>query len=137
MRRTREGSNAAGLRLRMPARPWALAPMRQALRTWLARCRLDDDRTCDAVLAVTEACSNSVEHGYAGDSGTVDVRGDVFADHLCLEILDSGGWKPTQRDEGSCRGRGLEIIRTLFPDMTVAATATSTLVRFSVPLAPA
>ena len=53
--------------LRMDARPENLVLARLALGGIVARTSLEDDAVADLKLAVTEACTNSIEHAYAGD----------------------------------------------------------------------
>src|SRR4029077_16998162 len=78
--------------LRMDARPENLVLARLALGGIVARTSLEDDAVADLKLAVTEACTNSIEHAYAGDheDNEVVVRFLVDDDALSVEVQDWG-----------------------------------------------
>src|SRR2546423_208169 len=87
--RGREGSRA--VRLSFPAKPEYITLGRLAL-TGLSRLRpLPDETLADLKLALTEACSNSVRHAYAGDDGNVDILYELHPDRLVIEVADAGG----------------------------------------------
>ncbi len=73
------GGDGRSVKLRIPAKPEYITLVRLAL-SGLARLRpLDDETLGDLKLAVTEACSNSVRHGYGnGREGTVRSRTSSF-----------------------------------------------------------
>ena len=115
-------SNAAGgptVRLTIPAKPEYITLVRLAL-SGLSRLRpLNEETLGDLKLAVTEACSNSVRHGY-GDAGegTVEILYELHPDKLVVEVADDGpgfdaqGERPDGEnlEEG---GLGIAIIRAL------------------------
>ena len=93
--------------LSIPAKAEYIVLCRLAL-TGLARRRaLDPEVLADLKLALTEACSNSIRHAYAdGREGTVEVRYELAADRLSIEVLDEGsGFDPEIRDAGRRRAR--------------------------------
>jgi serine/threonine-protein kinase RsbW len=114
------------IRLRIPAKPEYITLCRLAL-TGLAQLRpIGDDAMADLKLALTEAVSNSVRHAYgpAGD-GHVDVRFELTAERLFVEILDDGeGFDPDEApsfdgDDLSEGGLGIQIIRTIADDLEI------------------
>jgi serine/threonine-protein kinase RsbW len=112
------------IRLRMPARPEYLVLGRLAL-TGISRVQpMDPDDLGDLKLALTEACSNSMRHAYAGSDGTVDIRIDVAPDAIRIEVRDAGpGFErpqtprePGELDEG---GLGLAIIEAIADEVDI------------------
>src|SRR6267378_2583349 len=79
------------VRLTIPAKPEYITLVRLAL-TGLSKLRpLSEETLGDLKLAVTEACSNSVRHGYAeGSEGVVEVLYELQADRLVVEVADNG-----------------------------------------------
>jgi serine/threonine-protein kinase RsbW len=116
------GSNVGDgptVRLTIPAKAEYITLVRLAL-SGLSRLRpLSEETLGDLKLAVTEACSNSVRHGYgdAGD-GTVEILYELQPDRLVVEVADDGpgfdaqGERPDEEDleEG---GLGIAIIKAL------------------------
>jgi serine/threonine-protein kinase RsbW len=107
------------VRLRIPAKPEYITLVRLAL-SGLSRLRpLDEETLGDLKLAVTEACSNSVRHGYGnGRSGTVEISYELQPDRLVVEVADDGpGFDPElarRRDEELNEGGlGIAIIRAV------------------------
>lgn len=107
------------VRLRIPAKPEYITLVRLAL-SGLSRLRpLDEETLGDLKLAVTEACSNSVRHGYGnGRQGTVEISYDLQPDRLVVEVVDDGpGFDPEfareSDDELSEGGLGIAIIRAV------------------------
>jgi serine/threonine-protein kinase RsbW len=113
---TADGST---VRLTIPAKPEYITLVRLAL-TGLSKLRpLSEETLGDLKLAVTEACSNSVRHGYAeGGEGVVEVVYELRADRLVVEVadngpgFDAGGDRPDAENlaEG---GLGIEIIKAV------------------------
>lgn len=106
------------VRLRIPAKPEYITLVRLAL-SGLSRLRpLDEETLGDLKLAVTEACSNSVRHGYGNGRGTVEVSYDLQPDRLVVEVVDDGpGFDPElarrSGDELPEGGLGIAIIRAV------------------------
>jgi anti-sigma regulatory factor (Ser/Thr protein kinase) len=67
---------------------------------------------------VTEACTNSVRHGYQEGEGTVEIVYELQPDRFVVEVADDGpgfdaaGDRPTEKNlaEG---GLGIAIIKAL------------------------
>jgi serine/threonine-protein kinase RsbW len=122
MQQTAEDSTPSGsvqaVRLRIPAKAEYITLVRLAL-SGLSRLRpLDEETLGDLKLAVTEACSNSVRHGYGGAGGTVDVSYELHPDRFVVEVEDDGpGFDPNSpradRNGLTEGGLGIAIIRSL------------------------
>lgn len=66
----------------------------------------------DVALAVTEAATNAIVHGYRGGEGVIDVSADRVEDELHVAITDYGqGMGPRLDSPGL--GLGLSIIGRL------------------------
>ena len=116
------------VRLRLPARPEYIALARLAL-TGLAEARaFEPDTIGDLKLALTEAVSNSVRHAYGAEGdGSVDVRYELRADRVTIEVVDDGeGFDPEEApsfdgDELSEGGLGIAIIRTIADELEISS----------------
>jgi serine/threonine-protein kinase RsbW len=115
------------IRLRIPAKPEYITLCRLAL-TGISRLRpLGEETLSDLKLALTEACSNSVRHAYADGDGSVDIRYELHADRLVIEVTDDGeGFDPPQSsrngdDELTEGGLGIAIIRSIADDVEIGA----------------
>lgn len=111
--------DSRSVRLRIPAKPEYITLVRLAL-SGLSRLRpLDEETLGDLKLAVTEACSNSVRHGYRnGQNGTVEISYELQPDRLVVEVVDDGpGFDPeVARERGeelNEGGLGIAIIRAV------------------------
>jgi PAS domain S-box-containing protein len=108
-----------------------LTDIRHQLAVWMRAATIPDDRVADIVLAVNEACANSIEHGYRGRKpGRVRVEGENDGARIHLRVIDSGSWKPTPADPG-VRGRGLLLIRAVSDWLEMECTPTGTTVDMS------
>lgn len=117
---------------------WAAASVaRERVEQWLRAHRWPPAQIDELVLAVSEAVSNSVEHGYGiesdviGHPGVVAVTCAVAREsdgfrRAVLTIRDDGRWREPGGDAG--RGHGLMIMRTCTEECTVQGTATGTTV---------
>src|ERR1700694_5102127 len=114
-------STASGpaVRLTTPAKPEYITLVRLAL-TGLSRLRpLSEETLGDLKLAVTEACSNSVRHGYAeGGEGVVEVLYELKPDRLVVEVADNGPGFDAEGDRPDAEnlaegGLGIEIIKAV------------------------
>jgi serine/threonine-protein kinase RsbW len=112
------GAGGPSVRLRIPAKPEYITLVRLAL-SGLSRLRpLDEETLGDLKLAVTEACSNSVRHGYGGGEGTVQVSYELRPDRLVVEVEDDGpGFDVDSPRDGAGDltegGLGIAIIRSV------------------------
>src|SRR3954447_25802601 len=95
------------LDLRLPAEPDSLPLARQALRSLGDAVQADREALEDAELAVTEACTNVVEHAYVGTPGVMDVVFEPAPTEIVVKVRDYGrGIGPS----GSEGGFGLAMI---------------------------
>jgi serine/threonine-protein kinase RsbW len=113
------GGDGRSVTLRIPAKPEYITLVRLAL-SGLARLRsLDEETVGDLKLAVTEACSNSVRHGYGnGQEGIVQISYELHPDRLVVEVADDGpGFDPDrpleQGENLSEGGLGIAIIKSV------------------------
>jgi serine/threonine-protein kinase RsbW len=108
------------VRLTIPARAEYITLGRLALTAIAGVRPVSDETLHDLKLALTEACTNSVQHAYAdGGNGEVEIVYQLEPDRLVVEVGDSGpGFEPPavpptgdpELEEG---GLGIEIIRAL------------------------
>jgi serine/threonine-protein kinase RsbW len=122
--------------LSIPAKAEYIALCRLAL-TGLAQVRgLEPETLADLKLAITEACSNSIRHGYEeGRAGVVDVRYELSGDELAVEVVDEGGGfdvaeadvETDALDEG---GLGIAIIRSVTDELAIESHERGSRLRF-------
>jgi PAS domain S-box-containing protein len=104
----------APLDVEFPAAAERLAPVRHELREWLDRLGMQQELAEDIVMAVGEACANSVEHGCRFDESLlVRLHGTVVDGQLCIAVSDPGAWRPARSDTPIDRGRGLALMRAV------------------------
>ncbi|GAB1512644.1 ATP-binding protein [Actinophytocola sp. KF-1] len=107
---------------------------RDKVRTWLRAVGWSSPHLDDMVLAINEAVSNSIEHGYGvgpGDpagTGTVELRGEVTDHHVTFTVRDRGVWRPPVDDPKSTRGQGIRLMRACVAEVSVAGSADGTTV---------
>jgi serine/threonine-protein kinase RsbW len=122
--------------LSIPAKAEYIALCRLAL-TGLAQVRgFEPETLADLKLAITEACSNSIRHGYDDDrAGVVDVRYELSGDELAVEVVDDGGGFDLAEadaasgalDEG---GLGIAIIRSVTDELAIESHERGSRLRF-------
>lgn len=120
--------------LALPADPGAAAASRARLGAWLTACGWPPAPQEDLVLALNEAVSNAIEHGYGvrpGDAahrGVVDVAAEVLADgRVEIVVRDRGGWRaPSQLR--SHRRHGIPIMKACVAECVVTGTPSGTTV---------
>lgn len=113
--------------LRIPPCAEHLALVRLALTGVAAVCGASEELLADLKLAVTEACTNAIQHAYpndASDSAEVVVRFGLAPSEITIEVEDNGiGFDGTRvRDGGSAvpeGGMGLWIISALIEDLEI------------------
>ena len=117
------------VRLTIPAKPEYITLVRLAL-TGLSRLRpLSEETLGDLKLAVTEACSNSVRHGYAdGGEGVVEVVYELLPDRLVIEVADNGPGFDAGGDRSDAEnlaegGLGIEIIKAVSDEFAAGKRA--------------
>jgi serine/threonine-protein kinase RsbW len=116
---------AYAVRLCIPAKPEYIALGRLAL-TGIERFRpFPEGVLGDMKLALTEACTNSVQHAYDGGEGIVEIVYELHQDRLVVEVSDSGeGFQPsdaTRQDseELAESGLGIAIIQALTDELEI------------------
>jgi len=78
------------LSLRLPAESASLPVVRQALRSLGEALRADEEALDDAELAVTEACTNVVEHAYGSGRGELEVTLQPGVAKMVVTVSDRG-----------------------------------------------
>jgi anti-sigma regulatory factor (Ser/Thr protein kinase) len=98
--------------IEVPAHPAMLVGLRRRLAAWLTLRGLDEEERADVVLAVSEACNNSVEHAYQASEGTIELVLEHRDGLLRIKVEDFGAWTPATRIDDE-RGRGTAIMQGL------------------------
>jgi anti-sigma regulatory factor (Ser/Thr protein kinase)/GAF domain-containing protein len=111
------------LDLHLSADPKILAEIRLVLRRWLRHQGASDAETMEMTLAVSEACTNAIEHAYSPAPAEFTLRATADAGHLTFVVADVGRWRAPR---GTDRGRGLTIIRSAMDDVEVNSSETGT-----------
>jgi serine/threonine-protein kinase RsbW len=104
--------------------------VRDRVRTWLRANHWAPANMDDLVLAVNEAVSNSIEHGYQvgpddpPGQDTVAVTATIrrAADgsrHVEVTVRDTGVWRPPDEGGHSTRGQGLRLMRACVEHLSV------------------
>jgi serine/threonine-protein kinase RsbW len=109
----------------MPAKAEYIVLGRLAL-TSLSRLRpFSAEELSDLKLALTEACTNSVQHAYRNGEGIVEIVYELHADRVVVEVTDDGeGFvpsesRPPQTEELIEGGLGIAIIRALSDEFEI------------------
>ena len=125
------------LRIESEATADKLADIRRRLTSWLRAADVPDELTADIVLAVNEACTNSVEHAYRGHSvGTMLLEVEAIEGEVHARVGDWGSWKEPAVNPGS-GGRGLILIRAISDSVELDCTPAGTTIgiKFRLPAA--
>jgi PAS domain S-box-containing protein len=124
-----------GFHLVFPAEPVELRKLRALMRDWLSSRDVGPADQNALLLAVGEACSNSIEHAYRGrDTGKVHVEIDEIPDRtFSVTVRDFGHYRSVEQS-GPDRGRGTGLMRELTIDFSRESTPTGTTVRFRLPV---
>jgi serine phosphatase RsbU (regulator of sigma subunit)/anti-sigma regulatory factor (Ser/Thr protein kinase) len=115
--------------IELPSDPADLACLRRRLRIWLELRGLGKGERDDAILAVSEACNNSIEHAYRVKAGTIRLRLEHCEGALAIRIDDRGDWTaPTPSLE---RGRGIQLMQAVMDTTTIEHDEDGTSVKLS------
>jgi anti-sigma regulatory factor (Ser/Thr protein kinase) len=137
----------APLDITLPVTTTAPALARRTVERWLRAQAWPPEELADLVFAVSEAVSNSVEHGHGlcGDAepapGEITVHGIVQdapdgRRSVQLTIRDQGTWRPPP-DDPDGRRRGLLLMRAVSEELRLEVTdCGTTVVLRSTPIAP-
>ncbi|MFR9803127.1 ATP-binding protein [Pseudonocardia sp. RS010] len=122
--------------IRFGADPVQLAFFRAGLDRWLQALEWPEPERVDAILAVSEACTNAVKHAYAGGApGDVEVVGRLVAGpahrQVVVTVRDEGMWRPDHGD----KGYGMSVMRGCMERVSIRRDDTGTTVTLvSVPV---
>ncbi len=115
----------------LPAAPGELAGMRRDLRAWLNTIGASPPNRDAVLVAVSEACTNSIEHsGLTRDDPPVVITAELVGDRLDVTVTDSGSWRVPDPDPGN-RGRGVMLMRALMDHVAMEHDGHGTTVRIS------
>lgn len=107
------------IELRFLAEPAAVAPARHAVTNLARRIGMSDDSVSNVALAVSEAITNAVLHGYVDrDTGHIEVDARVTTSDLIVTVTDDGGGMIPRPDSPGL-GMGLPIIARLTATLDV------------------
>src|SRR5436190_3101371 len=121
-------AEARFIRLTIPARPEYITLGRLALTAIAGVHSVSDETLHDLKLALTEACTNSVQHAYEdGREGTVEILYELEPDRLAVEVADQGpGFELLEQEaeadpeaELSESGLGIAIIRAIADEVEI------------------
>jgi anti-sigma regulatory factor (Ser/Thr protein kinase) len=104
----------------IPADARELGPLRRRVRRWLELRGVDESEREDAILAINEACSNSIEHGYERAEGTIRLTISHTSRQLEIVVNDRGRWR-ARTDPDLARGRGIAIIESIMQRTDIAS----------------
>lgn len=112
--------------------PTAIAAIRREVLAVARSCDLDPDAVAEVALAVSEAATNAIVHGYRGRPGTISVSAHANAGELTVTVEDEGsGIAPRTDSPGP--GLGLPIIASVTQRLEVANEGGGTQVRMVFP----
>ncbi|HEX3908111.1 MAG TPA: ATP-binding protein [Mycobacteriales bacterium] len=105
------------MRLSLPRDAISVPVIRRVLRVALVTLAVHQDCISDIEVALTEACTNVLDHAETGDQYQVAAR--LRDDKCVIDVIDNGsGFDATRlgladADSGAEAGRGLQLIRAL------------------------
>jgi serine/threonine-protein kinase RsbW len=110
-----------GLAMRLPRQVASVTSARHILGNALAGIGVADECRYDIAVALSEACSNAVEHAQMGQ--VYDVVATVGRTRCIVQVIDAGVGMDVRRPAGrpvdvtAKRGRGLPLIRALTDEL--------------------
>jgi len=117
---------------RMPGTPLGVRMLRREISVIAENCGMDAAQVADVGLAVTEAATNAVLHGYAQATGELAVSAAVEDGELAIVISDKGHGFDERRDSSGL-GVGLSIIATVADRMRILTTPGGTEIHMAFP----
>ncbi len=118
----------APLIIRIDATADRLHAIRHTVTGWLQATGIEEELVADVVLAVDEACANSIEHAYRDtEPGTLCIAAEISNGTLQVGIVDRGSWK-VPCAAPTIRGRGLPLIKAVSTEADFAGTHSGTTV---------
>lgn len=125
----------ADLELLLDAEPASIVVLRQVSAAFARSLGLDEDSVEAVALAVNEAASNSVIHGYrVGEYATLRLSASLAGNTLAITIADNGIGDRASAREGDEVGRGLPLMRALAERVDVSHGERGFRVRLTFPL---
>ena len=115
------------LRIRGPAEPRMLAPIRQTLRRWLREIHADAEDANAILVACGEACANAVQHAYGAQEGFLEVGAELVDGDAAITVRDEGAWRLSFPTEDG--GRGIELMRGFMDAVEITRGPAGTEVR--------
>ena len=124
------------LRLTVRSDPRFLGSIRSLVRGWLEACGLAGDVVDRVVLAIDEACANSIRHAYEGRCNeTLEVSLREDGGYLELTVCDHGApcppeciekraLQPPAADDLKPGGLGVQLMHEVFDDVNFSSGAT-------------
>ena len=117
------------------AKPEELRHIRSSVRSWATARHLPSDVQGDLLIALGEATSNSVRHGFQNSPpGEIEIRLSLNDSELSVKVSDNGRWLPPS-DNGDQLGAGTRIIRSMSEHFQRTHSGNGTLVTFTLPIA--
>jgi anti-sigma regulatory factor (Ser/Thr protein kinase) len=114
----------AQLWLRLPAEPGVLSKARRLVRHWLRAQGASDELLTEMTIAVSEACTNAIEHAYPPAPATFELEARADAEGVAtLIVRDSGRWRAPR---GTHRGRGLKMIEAAMDEVEINSSEAGT-----------
>jgi anti-sigma regulatory factor (Ser/Thr protein kinase) len=106
----------AELAVELPADPNALSTARRLVRRWLRGLGAGEDLIAEVTIAVSEACTNAVEHAYPPGPASFMLTARAANGEVLLSVRDTGRWRAAR---GAHRGRGLAMIEAAMDHLEV------------------
>jgi len=125
------------VRLIVRSDPRFLGSIRSLVRAWLEACELAGDTANKVVLAVDEACANTIRHAYEGRfDETIEVSLHDDGGYLEFKVSDSGApcplecikkraLHPPTADDLRPGGLGVPLMHEVFDEVNFCPGATS------------
>jgi serine/threonine-protein kinase RsbW len=104
------------------ASPAAVGPVRAQVAQLAAAAGAEPVRVDEIRLAVSEAITNAVVHGYRGGPGNITVQASASHDQLWVTVVDHGSGLRAGADRPGL-GLGLGLISGLSDDFSILAPA--------------
>jgi serine/threonine-protein kinase RsbW/stage II sporulation protein AB (anti-sigma F factor) len=115
-----------------PGTPIGVSMLRRELAGMAQDCGMDAEGIADVKLAVTEAATNAVLHGYAEAEGELRVTAAVQDGELAVVIEDSGPGLVPRRDSPGL-GVGLAVMAKVSERLRIVSHASGTAVHMAFP----
>ncbi|HEY7892157.1 MAG TPA: SpoIIE family protein phosphatase [Solirubrobacteraceae bacterium] len=112
------------LEIELAAEPDAVPLARHRVERWLTDAGLGRDDAFAVKLALSEACTNAVEHAYGPEPGrTFRVSVERHQGAIVIEVSDAGRWRSRR---GRDQGRGIHIIEQVMDAVDIKRTSMGT-----------